>query len=148
MTFPTKVPEGHVPFTGDGYSTFRDEFPLTMPKEGPVCGFDCPPGWTKIVMEICRVVEAINQALPPGTELCICEQVKEKFGTLRFYMSRMTEEMSQIIEAGEEASEKVCQDCGAPGTIRDGSWVLTQCDKCASETAAKRLGELKPKKRA
>ena len=60
-------------------------------------------------------------------------QVKEKFGTLRFYMTTETEEMSALIREAEERSAVTCEECGSPGTCRDGGWILTLCDKCAVE---------------
>ena len=63
----------------------------------------------------------------------IAMQVKEKFGTLRFYthggddvtrgMERMAESMSAVI----------CEECGNKGKWRTGGWYRTLCDDHAKE---------------
>jgi len=58
-------------------------------------------------------------------------QVKEKFGTLRFYMSTETDEMSKIIDEYERKSEVTCESCGKPSKLRNCyGWVYNCCDKC------------------
>ncbi len=58
-------------------------------------------------------------------------QVKEKFASLRFYMSAETDEMSVLIRAAEKLSVITCEDCGKKGKIRnDIGWYLTLCTKC------------------
>ena len=43
-------------------------------------------------------------------------QVKEKFGSLRFYMTCETAEMTHIISDMEHASVATCETCGTRGT--------------------------------
>lgn len=57
-------------------------------------------------------------------------QVKEKYGTLRFYMSGETDAMSEAINEAEDESAKTCENCGGPGKVYDGGWVVTRCDPC------------------
>jgi hypothetical protein len=57
-------------------------------------------------------------------------QVKEKYGTLRFYMTYETDEMAEIIAAAEHKSGKTCEECGKPGTLRGHGWYYTRCAKC------------------
>lgn len=57
-------------------------------------------------------------------------QVKEKFGTLRFYMSFSTQEMDKDISEAEDESERTCETCGKPGALRDDlSWLKTLCEE-------------------
>ncbi len=58
-------------------------------------------------------------------------QVKEKFATLRFYMDHCTEEMNEAINEASRESARTCEECGAPGTLRSGGWLVTLCDGCA-----------------
>lgn len=58
------------------------------------------------------------------------EQVKEKFGTLRFYMSDETEEITNLIHEAESASSQTCEDCGAFAKMRGTAWIETKCDNC------------------
>ena len=62
------------------------------------------------------------------------EQIKEKFGTLRFYVDSASEELYDAIHAAELASASICQYCGQPGkqkVIR--GWVYTMCGPCETE---------------
>lgn len=54
-------------------------------------------------------------------------QIKEKFGELRLYHSG-SEFSSELESVAENLSAFVCEDCGAPGRIRDGGWIRTLCD--------------------
>ena len=58
------------------------------------------------------------------------QQVKEKFGTLRFYIGTGTEEMHKRISEAEAETARTCEMCGAPGTRRTDGWVKTNCDEC------------------
>ncbi len=60
-------------------------------------------------------------------------QVKEKFGTLSFYMSSGTNEIWNLIRQAENTSAITCEDCGEPGVLRASNWVKTLCDKCAKK---------------
>jgi len=57
-------------------------------------------------------------------------QVKEKFGTLRFYGNNFTDEMDKLVDAAERKSAKTCEYCGKPGKQRNGGWVRTLCNTC------------------
>jgi hypothetical protein len=54
-------------------------------------------------------------------------QLKEKFGTGRWYTSGMTDEMDKITEAWEKRTHKICETCGKKGKLRGDSWVYTAC---------------------
>ncbi len=70
-------------------------------------------------LEMARTRDEIPQAV----------QVKEKFGTLRFYVDGGNERSWTLIELAEGMSERTCEVCGAPGTIRRGGWIRTLCDE-------------------
>lgn len=58
-------------------------------------------------------------------------QVKEKFGTLRFYMTGETDEMEDLIDEAEKLSAETCEDCGRTGELRDSfGWLATLCKTC------------------
>jgi hypothetical protein len=59
--------------------------------------------------------------------------VKEKFGTLRFYVDGATEDYYGLIAQAEVASSYMCEKCGNSGQIAnvpEGSWIKTLCHKC------------------
>ena len=63
----------------------------------------------------------------------VAVQVKEKFGTLRFYVDNTCERMDGAIEMAEYMSGCICEECGNPGKQRGGGWIRTLCDKHAEE---------------
>jgi uncharacterized Zn finger protein (UPF0148 family) len=54
--------------------------------------------------------------------------VKEKFGTLRFYVDGGTPEMHNYIEFAEAMTRITCEVCGNPGISRTGGWIRVLCD--------------------
>lgn len=61
------------------------------------------------------------------------EQVKEKFGTLRFYYSGGDELIDGMVIMAESMSAHMCERCGKPGSVRDGGWIKTLCDQHEEE---------------
>jgi hypothetical protein len=57
-------------------------------------------------------------------------QIKEKYGTLRFYMTSATNEMYAITDEAERRSAKTCEKCGQPGKLRGQGWLYTRCSPC------------------
>lgn len=92
-------------------------------------GFECGDGWEPLIRRLSEKLEPMIRAFPDG-ERPRASQVKEKFGTLRFYMTGETPEMTAAISAAYEESCRTCEQCGAPGTRRGGGWIQTLCDKC------------------
>ena len=64
----------------------------------------------------------------------VAEQVKEKFGTLRFYFTG-SREFDALVEMAEELSATTCEECGAFGSLREGGWIRTLCDTHANENS-------------
>lgn len=61
-------------------------------------------------------------------------QVKEKFGTLRFYMDYDTEEMRVLVREAEDKSATICESCGSSEGARTGQgWIKTLCSPCESK---------------
>lgn len=60
-------------------------------------------------------------------------QVKEKFGSLRFYVNcRRDEAMRLRFGIAADESFRACEVCGQPGTLREERWNSTLCDEHAS----------------
>ena len=109
----------------------RNKSPVKTPMG---CGFECGDGWFALLWRLGQVVEPILRYMTEDERKDICAaQVKEKFGTLRFYMNRSTPEIDGIISDAEYESSVTCERCGEPGKARKGSWIKTRCDKCAAE---------------
>jgi hypothetical protein len=91
-----------------------------------------PAGWFGLVKEL------TEDLIRLGWDRRVL-QVKEKFGTLRFYISQREDVLVNRTIAATEQSATVCQDCGEPGTwFEDGGWVATFCDPCRARQRATR----------
>lgn len=89
------------------------------------CFSDIPVGWRPLVDRLITDLVALGW----DREL---DQVKEKFGGLRFYIEHGDEALSSRIREAEDQSHTVCEDCGGEGTLwqRRSRWV-THCNACA-----------------
>jgi len=65
--------------------------------------------------------------LPELVPQVTLDQVKEKFGTLRFYYSGGDDYIRGLVSMAESMSGVTCETCGKPGTSTGGSWIKTVC---------------------
>lgn len=86
----------------------------------------------KFIEPINKLEEKLAKALE---ELPVIEQVKEKFGTLRFYTDRGSPEVHNYISFAEAMTAVTCEECGAPGESRNDDWIKVLCDKHYKERA-------------
>lgn len=100
-------------------SLTRETFPF-------LCHLAISDGWSDLIIAMCGMLT--EAGLPPGYQ---CSQIKEKYGTLRWYDDGNDERINDIVEAGENLSGHICDTCGAPGREREGGWVSTKCDQHA-----------------
>ena len=97
---------------------------------------DMPNGWRKAFgLQMC---EEIKQALlEEGGEQLLNEyridQIKEKFGYLRWYDNWTTKKVQEVIRKYEDLSARTCINCGKPATKISRGWICPWCDDCASE---------------
>lgn len=66
-------------------------------------------------------------------EQVVAAQIKEKFGTLRFYVSGGDEATLGMIQMAEAMSARTCEQCGAPGHTGGRGWIRTLCDRHRAE---------------
>jgi hypothetical protein len=94
------------------------------------CKFwECEDGWNDIIDKLSDQLEnLINKLNPEFREEIYAEQIKEKYGTLRFYMSNSTDDMDKFIDKAEALSSETCEVCGNPGKTRGNRWIQTLCD--------------------
>ncbi len=62
-------------------------------------------------------------------ELPVIDQIKEKFGGLRFYYSGGDDRIENYVGFAEAMAYHTCEECGAPGEARNTGWVKVRCDK-------------------
>ena len=78
------------------------------------------PGWGDILRRL-------YAKLPKSTYVT---QVKEKYGSLRFYIGSGSNRTFDLIDAAERESETTCEACGSPGTIIEEGWYKCRCPEC------------------
>lgn len=93
-------------------------------------------GWFQLLWDLSEKIEKCLEDQPlAGFEVV---QVKEKFGTLRYYTSHYRKDIHDCIREAESASARTCEECGEPGKIREGGWIRTLCDNCHEEREEER----------
>jgi hypothetical protein len=101
-------------------------------------GCIAPDGWKEIVLKADEMLAFID----PDYEI---HQIKEKFGTLRYYFgttkSGVESDIMYAVERwAESRSASTCERCGKFGELRtEDYYIVTLCDDCN----LKRLEELK-----
>ena len=107
----------------DLLSRFNPDFPMSL---------DVGPGWIYIVADLNEQLSYID----PHYKIA---QIKEKFGTLRYYVDLSYDREDYIpfdivrilISNAENLSSHTCELCGELGRLTDSSWRKTLCDSCA-----------------
>jgi len=59
-------------------------------------------------------------------------QVKEKYGTLRFYYNGGNNMIEGMVWMAESMSGVTCEECGNPGKSHGNGWITTLCDEHAN----------------
>ena len=96
-------------------------------------GFDCGDGWYGLIDDLCMKLLLISEAC--ATPI-VADQVKEKFGELRFYFHIEAGGddwfgiAEDVVDMATARSRHVCEACGARGRLNDGPWYSVRCEKC------------------
>jgi hypothetical protein len=90
-------------------------------------GFECGDGWGDVIEALCCALQAATRN---GSPQVIAFQVKEKFGTLRFYADGADQRQAGAIQMAELLSGMICEVCGNRGTLhrRASGWLRTRCE--------------------
>jgi hypothetical protein len=116
-------------------------------------GFECGDGWFNILDQLMSNIQHHidwnNQNFDKGYKQykqvaqVTLDQVKEKFGTLRFYYTGGDDIIDGMVRMAESMSGCTCEECGNIGKSRGGGWIHTYCDPCeeARELARKKAVE-------
>lgn len=77
-----------------------------------------------------------EREVPELIEQVVVTQIKEKFGTLRFYYHGGDDYIRGLEAMAESMTSRTCEDCGNPGSSRSTEkrrWVRVLCDNHAYE---------------
>lgn len=133
----------------DEYEKFSKSMEERFPKmfAGKYGGFAVGAGWYPILEALCANIQQHIDWKNREAEVVpqvIVEQIKEKFGGLRFYYQGGDDEISGMVRMAESWAANCCEECCAPGKRRDGGWIRTLCDfHEAAHQERKRTQEMK-----
>jgi len=128
-------------------------------KETNTFFIECGDGWYDLIYKLCSDIEDVLTAnCTTDDDWPHALQVKEKFGGLRFYISRShknavsmpangfvevrpvsdIDAIGGLIEAAETKALEICEDCGAAGTMHRDGWWHVKCEACEAIYRKKR----------
>jgi hypothetical protein len=131
------------------YEVFAKQMEERFPKMflNPYGGFAVGAGWYPILEKLCANIQHhIDWKEKQGNPVpqVVVEQIKEKFGGLRFYYQGGDEQIHGMVRMAESWADIACEDCGGIGTRRSGGWIRTLCDLHEAEhQERKRAQEMK-----
>ena len=115
------------------YDKFPDLFKEKdlPPEQSNMCwGFECSDGWYNIIFTLCSLIQIHQKSQTPDYKPVVVQQVKEKFGTLRFYYTGGDDTVLGMVAYAEAISGMTCEVCVDRGTTDwKRSWVRTVCSK-------------------
>ena len=97
---------------------------------------ECDSGWLNLIDKLCSEIIKIDK----NNDIQV-QQIKEKYGTLRFYISyvdgmdeKIFDKICKIILKFENKSAKICEVCGYKGNLKiKNTNYKTLCNKHAKE---------------
>jgi hypothetical protein len=109
-------------------------------------GIECGDGWYDLLNHLCSQIqhhtdwsnEQRNRLLednpykldiPNEVAQVRVSQVKEKFGTLRFYYSGGDDRIDGMVRMAESMSSVICEVCGDRAQLRGRGWWYTACNR-------------------
>ena len=118
-------------------------------KETCMCwGFECGNGWFNILDQLMSNIQHHidwnNQNFEKGYKQykqvaqVTLDQVKEKFGTLRFYYTGGDDAIDGMVRMAESMSGVTCEECSAPAQTHGPGWIRTICEPCETKRETER----------
>ena len=100
-------------------------------------GFECKDGWYQLIDTLCETIQGYIDQNKKYNDIDIPQvtavQVKEKFGTLRFYYDGGDDVIRGMVRLAENLSAEICENCGNPGNLIETGWMQTLCDTCKNK---------------
>lgn len=85
-----------------------------------------------------ELMEQHPRPVPDSIPQVTLDQVKEKFGTLRFYYTGGDDYISGMVSLAESLSGVTCESCGSPSEVQnDGGWMRSICNSCEEKRLLK-----------
>lgn len=104
-------------------------------------GLECGQGWETLLEALFFQISCCREQ---RTFDVVVDQVKEKFGSLRFYwhgestdrkvkegwVERTQDYIDGLVSMTEQMSYYICELCGNKGKTNETGWISTLCDEC------------------
>ncbi len=94
-------------------------------------------GWLPIIQVLCSHIQTHidwrNKTKEGSVTQVVVEQIKEKFGGLRFYYQGGDDYIDGLVSMAESWAARTCETCGHLGSRRSGGWIRTLCDEHEQE---------------
>jgi len=91
---------------------------------------------------LAEIVAGDFRTVPESIPQVTLDQVKEKFGTLRFYYTGGDDEISGMVRMAESMSGVTCEECSAPAETHGPGWIRTICEPCEQAREVKRAKDM------
>jgi len=92
---------------------------------------ECNDGWFQLIYDLCKELDEYYKSIYEDINTLRVLQIKEKYGTLCFYIGSYYGDANKIVHKYEEKSYDVCEICGEHGKLRTkGRWLKTLCETC------------------
>jgi hypothetical protein len=130
------------------YEVFANSMETRFPKmfNESYGGFCISEGWWPIIESLCGQIqhhidwkqqqkEKYNRG--EGCSQVTVNQIKEKFGGLRFYYSGGDDVIDGMVRMAESWAACACETCGAPGKSGGNGWIKTLCSLHRAESDAR-----------
>ena len=109
-------------------------------------GFECGDGWFNILDQLMgniqHHIDWKNRKEEVIAQVTL-DQVKEKFGTLRFYYSGGDDAIDGMVRMAESMSGVTCEECSAPAQTHGPGWIRTICKPCETKRETERANYAK-----
>ena len=103
------------------YNSFPVLFPNNLAYGNSLAyGIECEDGWFELIFNLCK------QLVDEKIEVT---QIKEKFGTLRFYYNSGNDKVKDLVRLAEIKSSSICEFCGTEENVKlySAGWNKTLC---------------------
>lgn len=124
------------------YSVILKDYGGDMKKTCMHWGFDCGDGWYDLLDELLAKLDYLSNV--SGVQV-VADQIKEKFGTLRFYYSIIAKTdlnlnvivnkiIDDVVSVAERHSAHICENMGKDGVLCSRlGWLKTLCKEEADK---------------
>jgi hypothetical protein len=106
-------------------------------------GIECGDGWYEIISSLCWMIKEHEENIIWQTEYVKktnpehksdyvpvrFDQIKEKYGGLRIYLSGGDSYIRGLVGMANAISYKTCEICGNKGKSNKSGWITTLCDE-------------------